>query len=219
VGFMIVVFSGTDGAGKTTQIELLSDDFKARGVRVRRLWARAGYTPIFSGLKTLLRKLGRGRLPPPGPSSKREAMLQPGWRRSLWLFAAIVDLAIYYSIWMRWLKWFGFVVLSDRYFQDSELDFMRNFPDEDVSRWLVWRLLILFAPRPQHQFLLLVSPEISTQRSVEKEEPFPDSMETLEWRYARYCEMVERGGWYVLDGREPVDIVHKRIMKKLGMCE
>lgn len=174
---------------------------------------------MFSGLKAFLRKLGRGRLPPPGPSRQREVMLRRGWRRSLWLTAAIVDLALYYSVWMRGLKWAGFVVLADRYFLDTELDFRRNFPDVDVSRWRLWRLLVFLAPRPRHEFLLLVPPEVSAQRSVEKNEPFPDSIETLEWRYARYREMAEQGRWCVLDGREPVEVVHRRILQELGMCE
>ena len=146
-------------------------------------------------------------------------MLQPGWRRRIWLTAAIVDLALYYSVWMRGLKWVGFVVLADRYFLDTEIDFKRNYPEEDVALWWLWRLLVLLAPRPQHRFLLLVPPGVSAHRSVEKNEPFPDSPETLEWRYARYREKAAEGGWCVLDGREPLEVVHRRIMNELGSCE
>ena len=104
-------------------------------------------------------------------------------------------------------------------FLGFRLDFSRNFPDEDVSQWWLWRLLVFLAPRSQHQFLLLVPPGVSARRSVEKDEPFPDSIETLEWRFARYRKMAQQGGWCVLDGLEPVGAVHRRIIKELGMCE
>ena len=48
---MIVAISGLDGAGKSTQIDLLSKSLSAKGVRVRFLWARGGYTPGFEFIK------------------------------------------------------------------------------------------------------------------------------------------------------------------------
>lgn len=214
----IVVFSGVDGSGKTTQIEMLERYLRSRGIKVKRVWARCGYTPLFSLLKSALRKIAYGRLPPPGLTREREVMLRKGWRRSLWLTVAIIDLMLYYSIWMRGLKWTGFVVLSDRYVLDTELDFRRNFPETDVSRWWLWRLLVFLSPRPQLRLLLIVPPGISAQRSTEKNEPFPDSMETLEWRYGRYREMAEQKGWCVLDGRDSAEQVHRKILKELGIC-
>ena len=54
---MIVVFSGTDGSGKSTQIEMLINEFRNQGFRTKYIWARGGYTPLFSVLKKILRML------------------------------------------------------------------------------------------------------------------------------------------------------------------
>ena len=48
---MLLTFSGLDGAGKSTQINLLVDWFEKRGNKVSCLWARGGYTPGFEILK------------------------------------------------------------------------------------------------------------------------------------------------------------------------
>ena len=52
---MIIVFSGVDCAGKSTQIELLKKEFLGQGIESQSLWSRGGYTPGFELLKKLLR--------------------------------------------------------------------------------------------------------------------------------------------------------------------
>ena len=52
---MIVVFSGTDGSGKSTQIKILINEFRKQGFRAKYIWARGGYTPLFSALKKILK--------------------------------------------------------------------------------------------------------------------------------------------------------------------
>ena len=50
---MIIVFSGVDCAGKSTQIELLKKEFLGQGIESQSLWSRGGYTPGFELLKKL----------------------------------------------------------------------------------------------------------------------------------------------------------------------
>jgi len=52
---MIIVFSGVDCAGKSTQIELLKKEFLSQGVTAQSLWSRGGYTPGFELFKKFLR--------------------------------------------------------------------------------------------------------------------------------------------------------------------
>ena len=60
----LVIFSGMDCSGKSTQISALMESFKQRGERPIYIWLRVGYTPLFNAMKSLLRRLaGSKRLP------------------------------------------------------------------------------------------------------------------------------------------------------------
>jgi thymidylate kinase len=215
----LIIFSGTDGAGKSTQIHLLERTLHEKGVRTVRIWSRGGYTPLFSFLKGSARRLRKGRLPPPGPSSDRSRQFQNPRIRKLWLYLAVSDLLLYYVFWLRWLRLRGRTVICDRYLEDTLLDFLHNFPEEKVPSWWFWRLLCKLSPVPDVRFLLLVPPEISTERGKQKNEPFPDSPETLSWRFEKYRQLAASGDWTVLDGLESVDAVHQKILARLDLCE
>lgn len=215
----LVIFSGTDGAGKSTQIELLSSRIEQAGKHVLRIWARGGYTPLFRFMKHIYRRFAGSELNRAGPSEERTRKFQSRLVRRVWLSIAILDLTLFYSVWMRLARIGSDYILCDRYIEDTLLDFQRNFPQEDVSRWLLWRLLTWSAPQPDHRFLFIVPPDVSERRSRQKNEPYPDSSETLEWRYSRYTGMSESGCWCVIDGRDPLELINARIVSELGLCE
>src|SRR5580698_10558635 len=52
----LVVFSGVDCSGKSTQISLLINTLTERGEKPFYFWSRVGYTPGFEVLKTALRR-------------------------------------------------------------------------------------------------------------------------------------------------------------------
>ena len=72
---MLIVFSGTDGAGKSTQIRELKKYFSSKEKKLNVIWARGGYTPGFEFLKGLIRKLSPKSLPQPGNSTSRQTKL------------------------------------------------------------------------------------------------------------------------------------------------
>jgi thymidylate kinase len=215
----LIIFSGTDGAGKSTQIQLLECKLHERGIQTVRIWSRGGYTPLFSFAKRCARRLRGRKLLPPGPSAARSRQFQNPRFRKLWLFLAVSDLILFYAFWLRWQRLRGRTVICDRYLEDTLLDFLHNFPEEDISSWWVWRLLCKLSPVPDVRFLLLVPPEISAERGKQKNEPFPDSPETLSWRYEKYRQLAASGDWTVLDGLESVDAVHQKILDRLDLCE
>ena len=51
----IVAFSGIDGCGKSTQIELLVKLYESRGEKYKMIWSRPGSTPFILVLKALSR--------------------------------------------------------------------------------------------------------------------------------------------------------------------
>lgn len=215
----LVVFSGLDGAGKSTQIALLVSRLKAGGQHPEVIWTRGGYTLLFEALKGMLRRISRGRVvPASGHSPQRErALTQPRTRR-IWLTLALIDLLWVYGVQVRWLRWWGRAVICDRYLWDTLIDFCLNFPQERVEDWGLWRLLVKASPRPDVAFLLLVPVEESLRRSRQKQEPFPDSPETLARRLAHYQALAENGYWRVMDGRRPMAELAAEIWTAVGFA-
>jgi thymidylate kinase len=127
------------------------------------------------------------KLPKAGRSSTREKMLEDPRVSKSWLFFAIVDLVFLYTF-IRIKSIFGSVVVCDRYIQDTKLDFLINFPAVNFEKFLVWRFLELVKPKPDIAFLLMVSPELSISRGLEKDEPFPDDLATLKKRHELYSD-------------------------------
>lgn len=185
---MLLTFSGLDGAGKSTQINLLVDWFEKRGNKVSCLWARGGYTPGFETLKRFLRLLlGKG-LPAPGNSISRKKKLERRWVAKLWLTIAILDLILFWGMYLRLQRLKGYVVICDRYLDDTRLDFKQNFPHVKFERMFIWHLMSWLIPKPDMSVLLWVPVKKSLERSFIKNEPFPDSPQVLEWRLSSYLD-------------------------------
>lgn len=184
----MIIFSGLDGAGKSTQIMLLIEWFEANDRRAVCLWARGGYTPGFELLKRGLRYVMKRGLPPPGKSSMRQKQLARPTIARIWLSAAIIDLTFYWGIYLRWQRWRGRVVICDRYLDDTRLDFLWNFPNVAFEQFILWRILEWAVPKPDAAFVLLVPVRESLRRSLAKSEPFPDDQDALTWRLASYMD-------------------------------
>ena len=185
---MIIVFSGTDGSGKSTQIDLLSTYVKSRQCKSKIVWARGGYTPIFSLIKKILRTLLMRRIPEPGASDSRESIFRKRGVSRVWLTIATFDLFLFYGLYVRTLSLLGYIVICDRYIKDTEIDFRRNFPDNFNTEVFLWKLLVWSLPMPNQSFLLYVPVEISLIRSKIKGEPFPDTPATLNFRLKTYLD-------------------------------
>lgn len=205
---MHIVFSGLDGAGKSTQIDLLIEHLKSQGHQPVYLWTRGGYTPLMNSLKDGLRRVsGNKAIPSSGPSEQRDKTLARPSIRKVWLHLAILDLIWIYAVKVRMWQSQGKVVVCDRYLDDTLLDFRQNFPQEDVERWLAWRLLRFLSAKADAIFLLLIPVDVSLKRSQQKDEPFPDSPEVLAWRLAEYQKLAQQRHWQILDGCQPLESV------------
>ena len=204
---MLITFSGMDGAGKSTQIDLLEDKLRQNGFRCKKIWARGGYTPGFELLKKLVRLiLGRSAIPQ-GKSAKRTKVISKPAVARVWLILAMLDLIVLYAIYMRFQLILGKKIICDRYVEDTYIDFMLNFPQIDFEKMLLWKVLVFSAPRPTLAILLLLPVAISMKRSKEKNEPYPDSEATLEKRLEQYTsnEAMARYKYLVLYGKNSIE--------------
>jgi len=214
---MLITFSGTDGAGKSTQIQLLQLSFQQSGKKVICLWARGGYTPGFELLKRIIRSLFKSRLAKPGSNNLRTQQLSNPLLAKTWLFIATLDLIIYWCLYIRVLQLFSIVVICDRYTKDTLLDFRHNFPDIPFERSFFWRLLLRIIPNPDISFLLWVPVSESLRRSALKNEPFPDDKETLDWRLNAYLtnSLFPVNQYFILDCTLSVDTLASYIHDKV----
>ena len=80
-------------------------------------------------------------------------------------------------------------------------------------------MLKALTPTPRVRFLLIVPPAESARRSILKNEPFPDSPETLAWRYARYQELAESGKWQAIDCQVSIEAVQAKILGAFKPCD
>lgn len=207
----MVVFSGLDGAGKSTQIALLQNTLRQQGYRCKYVWSRGGYTPVFEALKRVLRRAPGGVLSLSGNTPQRTQAFGKTWLRRLWLIIALADLTLLYAVQLRWWRRQGYAVICDRYLWDTLVDFRLNFPTEHVERWWMWKLLVWLAAQPQVAFLLLIPVAESLRRSDIKCEPFRDAPAVLEQRLAHYHQLSQAGTWRVLDGTEPAQALAAEI--------
>lgn len=207
----LIAFSGIDGGGKSTQIQLLMKSLAAQGRRPVYLWSRGGYTGPFNALKGCIRGVLGKKIVPSGRTEQRTRMFRKVWVRNLWLALAMIDLALVYGLYIRFLVLTGKTVIADRYLWDTMIDFRLNFPEADVTSWRLWRFLEWFSPKPDQTFLLLVPVEESLRRSLLKKEPFPDSEKVLRQRLEHYSHLSRKLDWQVIDCMRPVEDIAAEI--------
>lgn len=209
---MLIEFSGLDCAGKSTQIELVKEYLKGKGYNVNVIWSRGGYTPGIEALKNIARG-GKSRKPEEQTVEERNAKMarEPqGGKMLLWL--SIADLVCYWGCRFRKLSKGRNVILCDRYFSDTEIDFDLKYKNIDYHKWLVWKLLKKVYRKPDCSFVLTVTPEESVRRSSLKFEPFPESEEKRITRMNHYLEFIKAGRWqHEIDCMRPIDVIQKEI--------
>ena len=182
----LIVYSRLDGAGKSTQIELIKLNFLKKNKKCFTFWSGGSYTPNFQNIKNLIRFIFNNQLPKPGPNKQRTNAFSNPFIRKIWLTLAIVDLIYYYVFYLRFMKFINYNIICDRYIVDTQIDFILNYPNDNFQNWFVWKLLIKLALRPDYHFILVISTLTSKNRSLKKNEPSPDSSNTLDKRLDKY---------------------------------
>ena len=144
----IIIFSGIDGSGKSTQIDDLIEKLNKKGNRSFKFWARGGYTPAFLFFKKVTRKLLGEKQIPSGKSIERERILKNKFISTIWITIACFDLILFWGIYLRIKKLFFDFILCDRYLLDTLIDFEINFSQNNFKKNLLWLFLVKLLPIP-----------------------------------------------------------------------
>jgi dTMP kinase len=178
---MLVTFEGIDGAGKTTQVELLKAFLEEQG-RTVVVAREPGATPVGERIRELL-------LDGASISARTEASLFAAAR------AELVEQVVLPALER------GEDVIVDRYL-DSSLAYQGGARGLDVGRLLDWNLYVVQDVVPDRTFLLSLPAEDATLRLDGKPGP-PDRLERESVVFRRRVEEA----YYELARRFPERIV------------
>ena len=225
----LLSFSGPDGVGKSTQVRLAIEDLSAQGYTVLRVWTRIGHTALPRFVKNMAKRLRRLKSRSRRQSSSTPSaatVSEPGEEASpsgkgraarLFLLLGILDLIRVYGWRVRWLRWRGKVVICDRYVGDTALYFDRRFPELNVERWWLWRILVKVAPKPDAAFMLLTSPENALARAMEREKDDEEELRKVEGQVRHYADHASAYPWHVIDAGQSIEDVWAQIEELLPM--
>lgn len=171
---MLIVVSGMDGAGKTTQVELLGQAFDACAIRSCSVWSRGGSSPFtdaclrvarrFWGQSGSSRTLDESHGVSQDAFDARRAMLRNPIARWGWSAVVVVDLLVRYWRQVAWPLLRGNVVIADRYVADAEAELTAYLCLEKGRRSWAGRLLSALSPRPAMTFILDLPAEVAEER-------------------------------------------------------
>jgi len=207
----LVVLSGLDGSGKSTQTALLAERLGAEGIPAAVVWNR--WKPMLSaGPIRLARKYLRARARVRGgdyrgfTDAKRRSM-RSGWKRGIWQMMVWSEYAAQVHARILPRRRRGLAVLCDRYVYDTLVDVAINFslPANRVAELMDHPLLGLF-PKPGLVLFIDIDPETGASR---KSDGTPAAY--LADRRGYYAEMARILRVPLIDGGGSVESVARAV--------
>jgi len=217
---VVVSLSGIDSAGKSTQIALLKRYCDEHGITNGAKWSKARATPCVEFIKRLVRR--DKKMTHEEKLHNREEIFASSKKKKLLLFASLFELCFYWGVYFRILKTRYKCLILDRYLWDSYAEIRTDFYGIDFQKWLLWKLLVRIALKPDSSILLTVPLEVSLSRDIEKTDmtvdnpALIDSIERKTEKINTYYELMNESRWgCVIDGTKSIDDVHKEILSVL----
>ncbi len=224
----LIVFTGIDGSGKTTQAKLLVDSLNQDSLCVSYVWNR--WEPLFLWplikrwkhnvtKRTTDNELADNELVELNSDfnrikHKKQKLLDNPVFRWLWLIYFFIDygLQVFVKVRLRLLK--KCLVISDRTFYDSVIDQAVNLGKN--RDWLLNSLdsfwMKFFFPKPDMVIYIDCPEKIAFSRKRDERTP---NIEYLIERRKLYLALADKYNWVKLNGILPIDEIAVQVKEKV----
>lgn len=195
---VLVSFSGIDGAGKSTQVRLISEFLKSKGYKVRTTEEMFGYFLLKPLIKVLRSATGS---PSGGPVKRNSNTLA-----KLWFIPAYIDIWLSYIFRIRPMVSNFDYVIADRFYTDiwANLLYYGYLP-----QW-GFNFFINLLPQPNKAFVFLVDPATV----IKREKDFPVTY--YQEQSQIYKILTKKVECFVIDANKPPVFVSASIERILN---
>lgn len=208
----LICISGPDGTGKSTQIALLIEYFKEKGIDYESMWLRFNH---FFSLPLLLiaRLMGLSEIITLESGNKLgyHYFYKSKIISSLYAFLLLLDTIIntFFKVYIR-VFIFRRNIIYDRFIYDTMADLMVS-TGTNVGESYSVKLFSWLIPRRSISILLITDAETLRQR---RDDVMYDK--TLEQKIDRYNKLSEKFNIPVVNANQPVENVHKKLLEEIG---
>jgi dTMP kinase len=212
----LIVFTGIDGSGKTTQAKLLVEELQKDGIRASYVWSRWG--PLF--LRPLIDRWKNNIKRDPGTpkhtadnvKDRKQKLLRNPVLRWIWLFLFFVDYGLQIFVKVRLSLFKEQFVVCDRMHHDAIVDQAVNIGDK--REWLLGSLnsfwMRIFFPKPEMVMCFDCPEDIAFSRKSDTA-----NLQYLVDRRKIYLKLAEQYGWIKIDGTSSIEEIAHQIKNKV----
>ena len=209
---MIVSFSGIDSAGKSTQVELLSQYCREKGISAKRIWSKARGTPGVIFLKSIVRR-DKG-MDEAEKTEYRNSIYADGKKAKILYVLSLLDLCWYWGIYYRILGWTKKILICDRYLWDTYIELKYDFENIEIDHSSLWSFVKFCTPKPKISFVFVVPPEVSAERDRQKDADGIESVERKKQKIDTYLDCIKKGCWTnEMNGMKSVEALHNEVVE------